>query len=71
MRARSAPCAPPSEAPLPSGAEPAGGAADAHPRALRLTPQLRGCLIKFRLRPVRSDGNEGHVESSRPTQEVQ
>ena len=64
------PCPPPSAAPLPTGAEPIGSAADSHPRALRLTPQLRGCLIKFRLQPVRCDGNAGHVESSRPTVEV-
>jgi hypothetical protein len=61
---------PPRAAPLPTGAEPPGSAADAHPRALRLTPELRGCLIKFRLQPVRCDGNAGHVESSRPTVEV-
>jgi hypothetical protein len=64
------PCPPPAAAPLPTGAEPPGGAADAHPRALRLLPELRGCLIKFRLQPVRCDGNVGHVESSRPTVEV-
>jgi hypothetical protein len=65
-----APAAPPHAAPLPTGAEPPGGDADTHPRALRLTPDLRGCLIKFRLQPVRCDGNAGHVESSRPTVEV-
>lgn len=50
----------------------AGAAAlpDDHPRALRLTPAHAGCLIKFKVTPVRSDGEVGHTESSRPTPEV-
>jgi hypothetical protein len=43
---------------------------DAHPRALRLTRAHEGCLIKFKLCPVRADGDAGHAESSRPTPEV-
>lgn len=63
-------------APLPSsssgGAEAGAGASigDDHPRALRLTSAHAGCLIKFRVTPVRSDGDRGHTESSRPTPEV-
>ena len=47
-----------------------GSAADDHPRALRLTESLVGHLIKFKLKPARSDGDVGHMESSRPTPEV-
>ncbi len=43
---------------------------DDHPRALRLTAAQAGCIIKFRIKPVRSDGDEGHTEGSRPTGEV-
>ncbi len=43
---------------------------DAHPRALRVTEDLLGCIIKFKVQPVRWDGDEGHQESSRPTPEV-
>ncbi len=42
----------------------------AHPRVLRVTEAHRGCSFKFRVQPVRSDGNEGHMESSRPTGDV-
>jgi hypothetical protein len=63
------PCDP--DAPLPDLDAPAGAAgADDHPRALRLTEALRGCMLKFKVKPVRSDGDEGHTESSRPTPEV-
>jgi hypothetical protein len=58
------------DAPLPDIDAPIGSPADSHPRALRLTEELRGCLLKFKVRPVRSDGDEGHTESSRPTVEV-
>jgi hypothetical protein len=62
--------APPAAAPLPpAGAPP--GAADAHPRALRLTPDLRGCEIKFKVQPVRADGEVGDLVSSRPTRSVE
>ena len=47
-----------------------GSAADMHPRALRLTEDLVGHLIKFKLKPARADGDVGHMESSRPTPEV-
>jgi len=63
-------CPPPSRKPLPSPTDPVGGSGDSHPRALRLTPALKGCLIKFRVQPVRNDGDQGHLESSRPTKEV-
>ena len=43
---------------------------DDHPRALRLREEQRGCLIKFKIQPVRSDGDEGHTEASRPTAEL-
>lgn len=33
-------------------------------------PELVGHIIKLRVLPVRSDGNSGHTESSRPTKEV-
>lgn len=58
--------------PLPAEAD-AGGAevlGEAHPRVLRLTDAERGCLIKFKMQPVRSDGDEGHGEASRPTAEI-
>lgn len=56
--------------PMPSQNSPAGGPGDAHPRALRISQDLLGCLIKFRVQPVRADSDEGHLESSRPTKEV-
>ena len=61
---------PVSLSPLPAQNSPAGGPGDAHPRALRISPDLMGCLIKFRVQPVRADSDEGHLESSRPTKEV-
>ena len=64
-------CAPspsPDVAPLPGAGS--GSAGDAHPRALRVTEDLLGCILKFKVQPVRWDGDEGHQESSRPTAEV-
>ena len=61
---------PVSTAPLPALNSPIGGIGDSHPRALRVSKELLGCLIKFRVQPVRADGDEGHLESSRPTKEV-
>ena len=55
---------------LPPTTAPVGAAADAHPRALRLTDKLRGCEIKFRVQPVRADGEMGDVGTSRPTEAV-
>jgi PH domain len=43
---------------------------DSHPRVLRLTEKEKGCLIKFKVQPIRSDGDEGHGEASRPTSEI-
>lgn len=43
---------------------------DQHPRVLRVTKEHKGCAFKFRVQPIRTDGNEGHLESSRPTKEV-
>jgi hypothetical protein len=40
------------------------------PRELQLTDSLKGCMLKFRVIPVRSDGNAGHQETSRFTEEV-
>jgi hypothetical protein len=57
-------------APTPDANAPAGSEADSHPRALRLLPEHAGYLIKYKVKPVRSDGDEGHTESSRPTAEV-
>jgi hypothetical protein len=59
-------------APLPDddGGGDAQPPADDHPRALRLREEQRGCLIKFKIQPVRSDGDEGHTEASRPTAEI-
>lgn len=49
-----------------------GGVIDVlDPRELQLTESLKGCLLKFRVVPVRSDGNFGHQETSRPTDEIQ
>ena len=62
--------APPAAAPLPDAGAPPGAPGDAHPRALRVTRELEGCLIKFRVQPVRADGDEGYLESSRPSAEV-
>ena len=47
-----------------------GGLDGAHPAVLRLTGGHLGSLVKFKVRPVRIDGDEGHAESSRPTGEV-
>jgi hypothetical protein len=44
---------------------------DDHPCALRLTNEMKGWLVKFRLQPVRLDGDQGHLESSRPTKEIE
>ena len=64
---------PPTEAPPPPPDEGASSQLlpDSHPRALRLRPEHVGCLIKFKVTPVRSDGDRGHTESSRPTAEVE
>ena len=43
---------------------------DAHPAVLRITAAHVGSLIKFKVRPVRADGDGGHEESSRPTAEI-
>ena len=48
----------------------AGSAVDDDPRVLRLTTAHAGCLIKYKVKPIRSDGDDGHAESSRPTAEV-
>jgi len=48
-----------------------GGIDVLDPRELHLTESLKGCLLKFRVVPVRSDGNFGHQETSRPTNEIQ
>ena len=67
---------PPPQQPPGDGDGDGGGAQqqlllpDDHPRALRLTAAHAGCLIKFKLCPVRADGEAGHTESSRPTAEV-
>jgi len=55
---------------LVAAAAPGAPAGAEDPRVLRLGPELRGCELKFRVQPVRSDGNAGHTESSRPTAEV-
>lgn len=65
------PTASPASLPPPDPAAPAGSAADDHPRALRLNEALRKSAIKMKVQPVRSDGNEGHTESSRPTPDVE
>jgi hypothetical protein len=63
---------PPTLSPRPhsDAGEPAAGAGADDPRSLLLTPALVGSMLKYRVQPVRSDGNEGHTESSRPTAEV-
>jgi len=63
---------PPTHSPLPhsDAGEPAAGAGADDPRSLLLTPALVGSMLKYRVQPIRSDGNEGHTESSRPTAEV-
>jgi hypothetical protein len=43
---------------------------DSTPYCLRVDQSLVGCLLKFRVVPIRSDGEEGHQETSRPTAEV-
>lgn len=43
---------------------------EGYPNVLRLTEKEEGCLIKFKVHPVREDGDEGHTESSRPTVEI-
>lgn len=37
------------------------------PCILRLGPADAGCVFKFKVTPVREDGDEGHAESSRPS----
>lgn len=48
----------------------AEGSCVSDPRELKLTESLKGCMLKFRVIPVRSDGNSGHQETSRFTDEV-
>ncbi len=60
----------PSLNPRPPSPAAAAPTEDAHPRALRLTERERGCLIKYKVTPVRSDGDVGHGEASRPTAEI-
>ncbi len=48
-----------------AGGSAGGGEPDSHPRVLRLSAAHKGMDFKFRVLPVRSDGNQGHVESSR------
>ena len=47
-----------------------GGVARGDPCILRLGPKDEGCVFKFKVLPVRSDGDEGHAESSRPCAEI-
>jgi hypothetical protein len=65
----------PSSDPVPdtatASAAPVGGALDAHPRCFRVEGKHKGWAFKFRVQPVRSDGDEGHMESSRPTKDVE
>eukprot|EP01138_Halocafeteria_seosinensis_P001592 gb/GECG01001631.1/.p1 GENE.gb/GECG01001631.1/~~gb/GECG01001631.1/.p1 ORF type:complete len:953 (+),score=112.35 gb/GECG01001631.1/:1-2859(+) len=43
---------------------------EGQPSVVKLTEEEEGCLIKFKVHPVREDGDEGHTESSRPTIEI-
>ncbi len=52
----------------PPATEP--GVAKRDPCILRLSAKDEGCVFKFKVLPVRSDGDEGHAESSRPCKEI-
>ncbi|KAA0160573.1 hypothetical protein FNF31_03708 [Cafeteria roenbergensis] len=53
----------PSQMPPALGFPPS--AADAHPCAYRLGAVDNECVIKFRVQPVRADGDKGHAEAAR------
>lgn len=38
---------------------------DGHPCAFRLRAEDEGCVFKFRVHPIRADGDEGHTEAAR------
>ena len=52
----------------PPASEP--GVAKGDPCILRLGPKDQDCVFKFKVLPVRSDGDEGHAESSRPCADI-